>query len=449
MAAFPNPSRMAMLSCLALMSILFVGSIAFNPATPPSGTVTNNPKLTVDVALGLTSVAGKYPVLLNNYGKYEVGQMIADLGYPNIIKPLVKNVTFRKNIIADSEKPGTARPIMRIYGDVWTTGNDVTRYELHSADNVYYRKNNDYYFFDGDSSITYTSTADLNVWKNNVGETGSIIPSSPSTLLNIMQNPSLPKDDPKSYLRTSSSEANALQAGASIDFTQTPWTRWFPEACSTNGATRSCTITEYSQTHSGLQTCTASKWSECIATDYTEEQICAGAAMDGNHCFFIDPVYGNDATGTGRMAAPWKSLSTVFRISDDYPSKVNLNSGSGKKTVVLRGGTFNVCQTGATSICINIDGTSNLIVRNYPNEHPKIVAPTNVNFAYPNVLIKVGSWTGTASNNIIFDGLDLQGGSSYVFKFSDYVSYVTLRNCKVHDSGIDVIASKGRSWDVG
>ncbi len=423
--------------------------VTFNPSNPANGAVVTNPLAILNISLGSINNIDTHYVLLNDYNKYEVGYMVEDLASPVIVKPLCMNVTFRKNIMADSVLTGGDQYIMRVYGDVWNTGNNVTKNELHASDNVYYRKYNNYLFFDGDSSVTYTRTSDLNVWKTKLGETGSVISSSPSTLLNIMQNPALPENDPKSYLRTASSEALALGAGANIDFTKEPWITWFPDSCSPEGSTTSCIKNDYDGNHNGVRTCTGGKWSACGGfTDYTEAQICAGASLSPRKCYFIDPVSGSDSTGDGSMASPWQTLNTVFTVGDVSPTKTSL-SGSGKKTVVLRGGTFNVCSSGSPgAICVDIYGSyNNIIVRNYPGESPKIVAPTFDNGANPTVAMRVGSWgRPPVAYNITIDGLDIQGGSYYSFKFSDSFNNITLRNCKLHNSGADVIGSKGMEY---
>ncbi len=433
---------------LSAFLILLVGDISaqvtFNPSNPANGAVVTNPNVVINISLGTISNIVTYQVLLNDYNKYQVGKPIEDMSWQTGFRPFTTNVTFKKNIMADSVLTGSNQYIMRIYGDIWTTGNNVTRNELHASDNVYYRKYSNYFFLDGDPTKPYTQTSDINVWKSGVGETGSKIASSPSTLLKIMENPSLPKDNPSSYFKTASSEANTLGAGAYWDMTKEPWITWFPDSCPSEGSTTPCVKNDYDGNHNGVRTCTNGRWGACGGfTDYIETQICAGASLSPRRCYFIDPINGNDTTGDGSMANPWKNLSTVFMMNDILPTKASL-SGSGKKTVVLREGTFNVCQSGGSAVCIDIYGSyNNILIRSFPGESPKIVAPAFDNFVNPMVAMRVGSWGSPPGvYNIIIDGLEIQGGSFFTFKFSDTFNNITLRNCKIHNTGVDVIGSK-------
>ena len=90
-----------------------------------------------------------------------------------------------------------------------------------------------------------------------------IIPQSPNTLLKILQTPSLPKDNPRSYQLTTSSEAWNKKAGAYIDFSVHPWTKWFGEETCSNGATEKCKTENKSN---GTRTCSSGIWGSCTAT---------------------------------------------------------------------------------------------------------------------------------------------------------------------------------------
>lgn len=460
---------------LVILGMFFISGvfaqIDFNPSTPVDGVTVFDPLLTVNISLGPITNIDTYVVLANEYGKF-----IAGIEYYNRSsweRILAENITFKNNILWDTVKPGTNQPIVKIYGDVWTTGNNVTRYQYHGADNIYYRNTSNGYLplqWIDRGIQDYTVTYDLNRWMEGVREKNSIVSASPDTLLRINEDPSLPEDYPSSYFPSATSEANILNAGASWDTTVEPWITWFPDSCASEGSTQSCVVDDYDRPHNGIRTCTGGKWSKCDASaDYTELEVCAGASLSPRKCWFIDPINGNDATGDGSMAKPWKSLSTVLTVDGIGPTKISILNDYDKKTIVLRGGIFDVCSAGNTQWCVaglSADESAgqfrgNLLIRNYPNENPHIRAPMKNNFnesnltdptvynTNPLVAFDVGHYRNNGARNITIDGIEISGGASYTLKFEAGAKNVILRNSKIHGAGSDVIKVAGPGVTYG
>ncbi|MFA6588237.1 MAG: DNRLRE domain-containing protein [Patescibacteria group bacterium] len=201
----------------------------------------------------LTDYSGAFSVF-KNASRVSGGQLVDELRERNT------ELFFRNNIVVDSLQPGygVKSPIVAINSPIYNGKNSD---HLNLRDNLYYRREGDYYFRNASVSESTTSSITMAGWQTNSGlDQNSSIAASPTSLLRIMQDPSLSANDPKSYLPTSTSEALALKAGAYIDLAQSPWTEWFPETCS-NGATRTCAT---SASCAGAQTCSSSAWGACV-----------------------------------------------------------------------------------------------------------------------------------------------------------------------------------------
>ncbi len=139
---------------------------------------------------------------------------------------------------------------------------------------------------------------------------------------------------------------------------------------------------------------------------------------------------GNDATGTGTITAPYKTLGYAVSLAQ------------ANDIILMRGGIYNV--TNEVRIDVN-----NLTIKSYPNEWARIIGAVNDenNMSFPIWFHEPTIVGGTLEN------LEIIGGFYYAIKLEtdwDYdftIPYanrhgcqnITLRNLKIHHTGRDGI----------
>ena len=173
--------------------------------------------------------------------------------------------------------------------------------------------------------------------------------------------------------------------------------------------------------------------------------------------YFIDPVSGDD-TYDGRAATyadghgPWKTLNKAFGIMGVSQTKRagydSWYTAADPCTIWLMDGTH-IPRPGYTGEGILVRG-SYLTVKAYPGAKPKIVVPiAPTSQERKMVVLRIFGWAGAPPNHhITIDGIDLQGGYDYALKVDEECANITVRNCKIHDTGISCAKIVGGGTSV-
>ena len=163
------------------------------------------------------------------------------------------------------------------------------------------------------------------------------------------------------------------------------------------------------------------------------DEICGDASP--TNCYFVSPS-GSDSGTCGTESSPCKTLTPIFgsggRIYSDYSST--------PKTVVMREGSY-YHPSGIFILA------SNVTLKNYPGENPRIWLETNDDSKAKRVTLGIGNsgseWAGTWVENVTIDGIELEGAYSFALKIYGYTKNVIIRNCEIHGSGLDLVKVVG------
>jgi len=174
---------------------------------------------------------------------------------------------------------------------------------------------------------------------------------------------------------------------------------------------------------------------ECAPSPAPTMTLCE--AKNGAHCYYLDPAAGNDATGDGSYAKPWRSFANVVTY---YGTPGEMGSTARPSTAIdvkpgdyvyLRGGTYDGSYNYAGSIVSlfyrNVDASSSPIhVKAYPGQSP-VIAPS----------AKAVAITILQSKGFVIEDIEVKGAYQFGVWISDSDA-VTLRRLHVHDTdGVD------------
>lgn len=239
-----------------------------------------------------------------------------------LIRPVFKN-----NLIVDvldESSKDYIMPIVSLYGTFFSGTNDM---HAKLRENVYYGRNTGEFRFRNQEPETGSHDyLDFAQYQSESGlDQDSFVATDGTTLLRYFSSSKIADDrDPRNYLPVAGSEAYDNNAGARIDFSVYPWTRWFPETCSGTGS-ESCT-TSYGCT--GTRTCDDGLWGTC--TDNNPSDGCPASCSD------------NDNDGYGNPASTGCTFSGLD-CNDNNPA--------------INPGAFEICENGIDDDCAKGDST--------------------------------------------------------------------------------------------